>query len=317
MVESVSSSLSCSTRRSSIGFALFTITSILQGTKQFTVTGDTDANRARDVSSNQMIGVSQRFILMFRLAAEEEAKMTRSKLAILMMTLPLLLVEASVGAPREPMSAPHEINLTGMVTDSMCGAKHMMSGDDAACVRKCVKGGSHYALSVGEKVYPTAGQEEVLNKLAGETVNVSGMLNPDGVIKLASLQLTGKSGSVKTTKQQNEDKAASRVVAIQGLIRDVACPIQNKKAYAREFNLQCAIDCAKLGSPLILLTDNGTIYTPISSSMPDEDQRNRLMPFVGKYVQIRGQVYERRGTHAIVIQDIKELPDVHLVTDAK
>jgi hypothetical protein len=51
--------------------------------------------------------------------------------------------------------------------------------------------------------------------------------------------------------------------------------------------------------------------------MPDEDQRALLMPFVGKYVRIRGHVYEREGTHAIVIQDIKELPEVHLVTDAE
>jgi hypothetical protein len=243
--------------------------------------------------------------------------MMRSKLAILTMTLALLVGEALVRAQQGLMSAPHEIKLTGMVTDSMCGAKHMSSGNDAACVRKCVKGGSHYALLVGEKVYPLAGQDEVLNKLAGEAVNVSGMVSPDGVIKLASVQPTGDGGHVNTTGQNKDETSAARVVAIQGLIRDVACPIQNKKASSREFNLQCAIDCAKLGSPLILLTDNGTIYTPISSSMPDEDQRKRLMPFAGKYVQVRGQVYERRGTHAIVIQDIKELPDVHLVTDAK
>lgn len=127
-----------------------------------------------------------------------------------------------------------------------------------------------------------------------------------------------KGGSADATKQQPKDgTTATRVVTIQGLIRDVACPIQNKKAGARVFNLKCAMDCAKLGSPLVLLTDNGIMYTPISSSMPDQDQHARLMPFVGKYVEIRGQVYERRGTHAIVIRDIKELPEVHLVTDAQ
>ncbi len=124
-------------------------------------------------------------------------------------------------------------------------------------------------------------------------------------------------GQTKDEPQPKGETSAARVATIQGLIRDVACPIQNKKAGARAFNLKCAIDCAKNGSPLILLTDRGTIYTPISSSMPDEDQRARLMPFVGKYVQIHGQVYERQGTHGIVIQDIKELPDIHLVTDAQ
>jgi hypothetical protein len=211
-----------------------------------------------------------------------------------------------------------QIKLKGVVTDSMCGAKHMISGNDAACVRTCVKGGSQYALLVGDKVYPLNGQDETLQRLAGETVNVNGRVSSGGVIQLASVEPTVKGGSTTASKQQTQDEAtAAQVATIQGLIRDVACPIQNKKASARVFNLKCAVDCAKLGSPLVLLTDDGTIYTPISSSMPDTDQRARLMPFVGKYVEIRGQVYERQGTHAIVIQNIKDMPDIHLVTDAQ
>jgi hypothetical protein len=211
-----------------------------------------------------------------------------------------------------------ETKLSGVVTDSMCGAKHMTSGNDAECVHKCVKGGSHYALLVGDKVYPLTGQDEALQKLAGEAMHVNGTMSSSGEIRLASVESIVKRQSVTATKQQAKDETtAVPVRTIRGLIRDVACPIQNKKASARVFNLKCAIDCAKLGSPLILLTDNGTIYTPMSSSMPDEDQRARLMPFVGKYVQVRGQIYERRGTQAIAIQDIKELPEIHLVTNAQ
>jgi hypothetical protein len=51
--------------------------------------------------------------------------------------------------------------------------------------------------------------------------------------------------------------------------------------------------------------------------MPDEDQHKKLMPFVGKYVHARGTVFERKGTHAIVISEINEIKDVHLITDAK
>jgi hypothetical protein len=51
--------------------------------------------------------------------------------------------------------------------------------------------------------------------------------------------------------------------------------------------------------------------------MPDTDQRERLMPFVGKYVRASGTVFERKGTRAIVITEIKEMKDVHLTTDAK
>src|SRR5579864_199733 len=208
-----------------------------------------------------------------------------------------------------------QMKLKGVVTDSMCGAKHMVSGNDPACVRTCVKGGSHYALLAGDKVYPLSGQDVALQKLAGKTVNVNGTMGSGGVLQLTSVEPTV--GSTNADKKQKDENVAVRVSIIQGLIRDIACPIQNKKAGARVFNMKCAIDCARLGSPLILLTDNGTMYTPISSAMPDTDQRARLMPFVGKYVEIRGQVYERQGTHAIVIQDIKELPEIHLVTDAQ
>ena len=50
--------------------------------------------------------------------------------------------------------------------------------------------------------------------------------------------------------------------------------------------------------------------------MPDKDQRERFMPFIGKYVKATGKIYERKGTRAIVIAQIAEMKDVHPVTDA-
>jgi hypothetical protein len=38
------------------------------------------------------------------------------------------------------------------------------------------------------------------------------------------------------------------------------------------------------------------------------------MPFVGKYVQATGPVFERKGTRAIAIAQIKELKNVHIDT---
>jgi DNA/RNA endonuclease YhcR with UshA esterase domain len=46
--------------------------------------------------------------------------------------------------------------------------------------------------------------------------------------------------------------------------------------------------------------------------MPDEDQQQKLMPLLGKYVRVSGRLYERNGTRAIVIDQIEELKDVHL-----
>lgn len=208
---------------------------------------------------------------------------------------------------------PQKATFTGVVTDSMCGAKHMESGDDAKCTRTCVKGGAHYALLAGDKVYQLNGSSDDLDKLAGATVNITGALSSEGVIEVASVQPASAGASTKT----NDPEPTAPSVTIEGLVRDVACPIQNKNATARSFNMKCALDCARLGSPLIILTDDGTIYTPISTSMPDQDQRSRLMPFVGKYVQVRGQVFERQGTHAIAMEQITELKGVHLETEAQ
>ena len=99
---------------------------------------------------------------------------------------------------------------------------------------------------------------------------------------------------------------------IEGLVRDVACPIQNLDNHATSLSLKCVQDCVKGGSPLVILTKDDRLYFPISAKMPDSDQRQVLMPFVGKYVRASGMVFERTGTHAIVITEIKEMKEVQL-----
>jgi len=108
----------------------------------------------------------------------------------------------------------------------------------------------------------------------------------------------------------NESKAT-----IEGLVRDIACPIQNLEATATHLSMKCLLACARTGSPLIILTKDGELYMPMSDKMPDEDQRQRLVPFLGKYVRASGTVYERKGTRAIVINEIEELKDVHLTIE--
>ena len=99
---------------------------------------------------------------------------------------------------------------------------------------------------------------------------------------------------------------------IEGLVRDVACPVQNPEATATHLSMKCLRACARKGSPLIILTKEGELYFPISSQMPDDGQRNRLRPFLGKYVRATGAVYERKGTRAIMIEQMEELKDVPL-----
>jgi hypothetical protein len=67
---------------------------------------------------------------------------------------------------------------TGVVTDDMCGAKHMMPGkSDAVCTRECVKRGAHFALSVKDKVYILDGKTAEVDKFAGSKATVQGNLN--------------------------------------------------------------------------------------------------------------------------------------------
>lgn len=111
------------------------------------------------------------------------------------------------------------------------------------------------------------------------------------------------------------DRANASTATIEGLLRDVACPIQNLDSNATHLSLKCVRECVKGGSPLVILTKDGYLYFPISAKMPDTDQRKELMPLVGKYVRASGTVFERTGTHAIVITEIKEMKEIHLMID--
>lgn len=107
-------------------------------------------------------------------------------------------------------------------------------------------------------------------------------------------------------------RANASKATIEGLVRDLACPIQNLDGDATHLSVKCVMDCVQGGSPLVILSKDGGLYLPISDTMPDADERQKLMPFVGKYVQVRGTVFERKGTRAIIIAEIKEMKGVHL-----
>ncbi|MGH9441888.1 MAG: hypothetical protein ACRD16_06400 [Thermoanaerobaculia bacterium] len=124
----------------------------------------------------------------------------------------------------------------------------------------------------------------------------------------------GASPAQKTQNVQKTSMEGSRAnrseVTIEGLVRDVACPIQNLDGNATSMSLKCVTDCLKGGSPIAILTKDGDLYLPISDKMPDFDQREKLMPFVGKYVRVTGIAFERKGMRAIVISQIREVKDV-------
>src|SRR5579862_7146486 len=101
----------------------------------------------------------------------------------LMRTFAVALI---LGAALIPTSFAAKVEtFTGTVSDAMCGAKHMMEGDDAACLRACVQKGSKYALVVGSKVYTLDTDDKstlaTLDKLANKNATVKGQANGDEI----------------------------------------------------------------------------------------------------------------------------------------
>jgi hypothetical protein len=74
---------------------------------------------------------------------------------------------------------------TGTVGDAMCGAKHVMSGDDASCTHGCISKGSKYALLIGDKVYVLDTTDQALlarlDKQAGKKITISGTRKDDTI----------------------------------------------------------------------------------------------------------------------------------------
>lgn len=76
------------------------------------------------------------------------------------------------------MLAQSSQTITGIVTDSMCGKKHMMKNATVAqCTHECVKSGSDYALVSGDKMYTLKGDKTQIDKFAGLNVVVEGETN--------------------------------------------------------------------------------------------------------------------------------------------
>lgn len=91
-------------------------------------------------------------------------------------------------------------------------------------------------------------------------------------------------------------------VSVTGYVLDSACAFT--KGLTKPISAQCAQACAKAGSPLVILTDNGSIYWPIADTTPSASQNDKLMPFAGERVTASGKAYARGGSTAIVIEKI-------------
>ncbi|HEX7158780.1 MAG TPA: hypothetical protein VF214_07185 [Edaphobacter sp.] len=94
--------------------------------------------------------------------------------------------------------------------------------------------------------------------------------------------------------------------SVTGYVRDIACPLRNhNKQSAHPPDDSCVMACAKAGAPLGIITSDGVIYNVISHTMPETDERQRLLPYVAKTVRATGRVFEYNGARAIAIDKIE------------
>ena len=90
---------------------------------------------------------------------------------------------------------------------------------------------------------------------------------------------------------------------VNGWVLDSACAFT--KGLSKPISRDCALACAKNGSQLVILQDDGSIYWPISEATPAVGQNKRLLPYAGKRVTATGKLYTRGGSTAIVIEKIE------------
>jgi len=100
----------------------------------------------------------------------------------------------------------------------------------------------------------------------------------------------------------------ARNVEIVGYVRDSGC-VHRFHEVVKPLPNGCLEACVRAGSPLLLLTKDEQVYHPLSSQMPDEDVRSKLLPFAGKLVRITGKVYNRGGSKAIILEHIEEVKE--------
>jgi len=117
-----------------------------------------------------------------------------------------------------------------------------------------------------------------------------------GIVAATLLMMFTASGAVVV-------RAADQTATIKGWVLDSACAFTHN--LRKPISTECAVSCAKAGSPLVILTHAGTIYWPISGEMPAKGQNDRLMEYAGKRVSMTGKVFTKGGSHGVVIEKIE------------
>lgn len=120
-----------------------------------------------------------------------------------------------------------------------------------------------------------------------------------GRLPIACLLLVAALAAATDTGKQS--------VSVKGYVLDSACAFT--KNLKKPISAECAVACAKAGSPLVILSDDGVVHWPIADATPASGQNERLLPFAGQRIAARGKVFQRGGSKALVIEKIEPLSE--------
>ena len=104
---------------------------------------------------------------------------------------------------------------------------------------------------------------------------------------------------------QMSDGPKGRDATITGTVIDLSC----KFGFGLTGNdhRMCAQVCADNGIPLVILTDDGRLYIPVSAGMPGSSENERLKEFAEQKVRVRGKVFEAGGAQAVRIESVRRV----------
>lgn len=96
-----------------------------------------------------------------------------------------------------------------------------------------------------------------------------------GVLAIAILTVSLSAQTAPPDQSANLKPNKSTTVTISGYVRDMACLMRFNGALKPTND--CALMCARAGSPLVIVTKKGIIYIPMSATIPDTSEGEKLM----------------------------------------
>lgn len=94
--------------------------------------------------------------------------------------------------------------------------------------------------------------------------------------------------------------AFARTATVKGQVVDQECYLREKKVDADK---TCAVECAKSGKPMALLTSDGKVYEIAGGLAANKNEK--LIAHVLHTVEITGEVTEKAGKMTIAADSLK------------